>query len=332
MKKGLLILTVMFFAAGAFAQPAPSGFGDMNQKLVFTPGVGLAFPVGDFDDNNDLGFSLGGGLEYFVSSRFALSANYAYQSFGDPALGVNGESFHFLGLGARGLLFKDARLNPYVRAAGGLYQASGASKAGINGGPGILYRASKNVGLWAEVSGHYVFDYTSGPASNTAHFVGASAGLMITIPTGGGRSQAIRRRPGEAPPMVIKEEKRQEPGALAPVGEPEMELAPVYFDFDRHDLRADAKEALDKNLEILQKNPGWKIELEGHCDEIGTEDYNISLGWKRAEAVREFLVQSGLERDRFATISYGKMRPASLGLDDAARSKNRRVEFKIVAR
>jgi hypothetical protein len=134
MKKGLLILTAMLFAAVAWAQPAPSGFGDMSQKLVFVPGAGLVFPVGDFDDNNDLGFSLGGGLEYFVSSRLALSANYAYQSFGDPALGVNGESFHFLGLGARGLLFKDTRLNPYVRLAGGLYQASRHPRRGSTAG------------------------------------------------------------------------------------------------------------------------------------------------------------------------------------------------------
>jgi peptidoglycan-associated lipoprotein len=175
-----------------------------------------------------------------------------------------------------------------------------------------------------------IFDYATSPTSNTAHFLGVSAGLMITIPTGG-KSQAIRRRPGEAPPMVIKEEKRQEPGALTLEKEGEY-LTAVYFDFDKYDLRADARAALDENLEILKKNPGLKLELEGHCDEIGTEEYNISLGWKRAEAVREFLVKSGIERERFATVSYGKMRPASLGFDETARSKNRRVEFKVVAR
>ncbi|MGE5693051.1 MAG: OmpA family protein [Candidatus Zixiibacteriota bacterium] len=332
MKKGLFLLTVMLFAAGVWAKPKPSGFGDLNQKLVFSPGAGLAFPVGDFDDNNDLGFSVGSGLEYFVSSRLALSANYAYFNFSDPNPGIDGESFHFLGLGARGLLFADARLNPYIRLAGGLYQASGASKAGINGGPGILYRASKNVGLWVEGNAHMIFDYAAGPASNTAHFLGVSAGLMFTIPTGGQKSQAIRRRPQEPPLAVVKEEKRQEPGALAPIPGEELGLSQVYFDFDKYDLRADAKATLDKNIEILQKNPGWRIELEGHCDEVGTEEYNISLGWKRAEVVREYLVKSGIERDRFATISYGKARPVFLEQDSAGRAKNRRVEFRIVAR
>ena len=332
MKIRFFLMVLLVSAAAAFAQPAPSGFGDMNHALVFTPGAGLLFPIGDFEGDNDLGVSIGSGLEYFVSPRLALLANYSYLSFSDPSLSVSGESFHLLGLGARGFLFRDARLNPYLRAAGGLYQASGGSKAGVTGGPGVLYRLSKGIGLWAEGNVHFVFDYGSGISSSTANFLGVSAGLMLTLPTGGKKSQAIRRKPDEPLLTVVKEEKREEPGALSPAAEQEIILSPVYFDFDRHDLRADAGVVLEKNLEVLQRNPGWKIELAGHCDEIGTEEYNISLGWKRAEAVREFLVKSGLERDRFATISYGKMRPASLGLDAASRAKNRRVEFKIVAR
>jgi peptidoglycan-associated lipoprotein len=330
MKTRFILMILLVWAAAAFAQPAPSGFGDMNQALVFTPGAGLLFPVGDFDDNNDLGFSVGSGLEYFVSSRLALSANYAYFNFSDPTPGIDGESFHFLGLGARGLLFKDSRLNPYVRLAGGLYQASGASKAGLFGGPGILYRASKNVGLWAEGNAHFVFDYGGGVNSNTANFLGISAGLAFTLPTGK-KSQAIRRKSGEAPLTVAKEEKREEAGALSSAAGEEI-LSSVYFDFNRYDLRADAKAVLERNVAVLQKNSGWRIELEGHCDEIGTEEYNISLGWKRADAVRDFLVESGIERTRLGRISYGKMRPASMGLDDAARAKNRRVEFKIISR
>ncbi|MGH8004518.1 MAG: OmpA family protein, partial [Limisphaerales bacterium] len=312
-----------------WAQPAPSGFGDMNHSLVFTLGAGLLFPVGDFDDANDLGFSVGSGLEYFVSPQLALLANYSYFPFADPSPSASGESFHFLGLGARGFLFRDARLNPYLRAAGGLYQASGASKVGLNAGPGLLYRVSKGVGLWVEGNAHFVFDYGSG-ASSTANFLGLSAGLAFTLPTGK-KSQAIRRKPGEPPVTVAKEERREESGALSPAAGEEI-LSPVYFEFDRYDLRPDARAVLEKNLEVLQKHSGLKIELEGHCDEVGTEDYNIGLGWKRSDAVRDFLVKSGLEPTRLSEISFGKMRPASLGLDAAARAKNRRVEFKIISR
>ncbi|MCI0406839.1 MAG: OmpA family protein, partial [candidate division Zixibacteria bacterium] len=185
-------------------------------------------------------------------------------------------------------------------------------------------------GLWAEGNAHFVFDYGSGISSSTANFLGVSAGLAFTFPTGQ-KSQAIKRRTSEPSLTVTKEEKREEPGALNSAAGEEI-LSSVYFDFDRYDLRADARTVLERNLAVLQKNSGWRIELEGHCDEIGTEEYNIGLGWKRAEVVREFLVKAGLERDRFATISYGKARPASLGLDEAARAKNRRVEFKIPSR
>lgn len=327
MKISLFLVLVLFFSVAAgFAQPKESGFGDMNHSLVLTPGAGLLFPTGDFDDQNDLGFSAGSGLEYFVSPRLALLLNYSYLSFSDPAPAVSGEGFHFLGLGGRGFLFKDARLNPYLRVAGGLYQASGGSKAGVNGGPGVLYRISRNVGLFAEGNAHFVFDYGSGASASTANFLGVSAGLALTIPTGK-KSRTIGRKPGEPPLTVAVEEKRRDPGAEA-----ENVFLPVYFDFDRYDLRSDSRSALQKNLEVLLARPGLKIELEGHCDEIGTEEYNLGLGWKRADVVEKYLIESGVEASRLGKISYGKQRPASLGLDAVSRAKNRRVEFKIVSR
>lgn len=332
-KTGLLLLMVLFASGFAFAQPRPSGFGDMSQALVFTPGAGLVFPVGDFNDRNDLGFSTGAGLEYFVSPRLALLFNYSYLSFSDPAPpgpAVPGENFHFLGLGARGFLFKDARLNPYLRAAGGLYQGETRSKSGVNFGPGVLYRISKNVGLFAEGNAHFVFDYGSG-VSSTANFLGVSAGLSFTIPTGK-KSRTVGRKPGEPPLSVAVEEKRQEAGAEAPVDAAEVHLLPVYFDFNRYDLRADGHAVLEKNLDILQKHADLKIELEGHCDEAGTDEYNLQLGWKRADAVRDYLIKAGIDASRLSRVSYGKTRPAFLGRDLASHAKNRRVDFKILSR
>lgn len=330
MKISLFLVLVLFFSVAAgFAQPKESGFGDMNHSLVLTPATGLVFPVGDFNDRNDLGFAVGSGLEYFVSPRVALLLNYSYLSFSDPdppAPSVPGENFHFLGVGGRGFLFKDTRLNPYLRAAGGLYQATGSSKAGVNAGPGLLYRVSKNVGLFAEGSAHFVFDYGSGVSSSTANFLGVSAGLALTIPTGK-KSRSVGRKPGEPPLTVAVEEKRREPGAEA-----ENVFLPVYFEFDRYELRPEARSALQKNLEVLQARPGLKIELEGHCDEIGTEEYNLGLGWKRADVVEKYLIESGVEASRLKKNSYGKQRPASLGQDAASRAKNRRVEFKIISR
>ena len=335
MKPSLFLVILLFLSATVgFARPKSSGFGDMNQSLVFTPSTGLLFPVGDFNDRNDLGFAAGSGLEYFVLPRLALLLNYSYLSFSDPAPpapSVPGENFHFLGVGGRGFLFEGARLNPYLRAAGGLYQAASGSKAGLNGGPGLLYRISPNVGLFAEGNAHFVFEYGSGFSSSTANFLGLSAGLAFTLPTGK-KSRAVGRKPGEPPLTVAVEQKREEPGARPPAAGPESDFVPVYFDFDRYDLRPDARVALRKNLEVLQAHPGLKIELQGHCDEIGTEEYNIGLGWKRAEAVQKYLIESGLETSRLATISYGKQRPVYLGRDAASRAKNRRVESKLISR
>lgn len=335
MKKVLVILAVsLMFASATFAQPAPSGFGDLNHTLVFTPGVGLLFPLGTFNDRNDLGVGVGAGLEYFVSPRLGLSLNYAYLTFSNPsppAPAVSGENFHFLGMGARGLLFKDARFNSYLRATGGLYQASGGSKAGFAAGPGILYRASRNLGLFAEGSAHFVFDYGSGFSAYTAKFLGVSAGLVLTIPTGK-KARAAEKRHAAPTVAVVKEEKQQAPGALRPAQEEEIVLSPVYFEFNRFDLRSDAQAVLQENLKVLRGRPGLKVELEGNCDELGTEEYNFDLGMKRAQAVRQFLLDRGIESSRLSTASYGKKRPAVSGRDASSRAKNRRVDFKIISR
>ena len=321
-------------AASVSAQPAPSGFGDMNQSLVFSPGAGLVFPVGDFDDANDMGYSVGAGLEYFVSPRIALSGNYAYFNFSDPNPGIDGENFHFLGLGARGLLFRDVRVNPYVRLAGGLYQASGASKAGINGGPGILYRATKNVGLWVEGNAHFVFDYGGGVNSNTANFLGVSAGLALTIPTGkkpARKAEVLPQAEQNEPPPAPKREpppppKREEPKPV------EIVLQPVYFAINQHTLSPDARSTLDQNAELLRRHASVTVEIQANCDERGNVEYNRELGRKRAEMVRRYLMERGVDENRIAIRNFGEERPADRGHDEPSWSKNRRVDFQIISR
>jgi len=105
----------------------------------------------------------------------------------------------------------------------------------------------------------------------------------------------------------------------------------VYFDFDKYNLRADAKASLDANFALLQEFPDAIIKVEGHCDERGTVEYNISLGEKRARAVMDYLVGKGIAAARLSIISYGKERPVDPGHNEAAWSKNRRAEFSIVS-
>lgn len=111
----------------------------------------------------------------------------------------------------------------------------------------------------------------------------------------------------------------------------ESQLQTLYFDFDKYNLRNDAKAALDANFKLLQEFPNVIIKIEGHCDERGTVEYNISLGEKRARSAMDYLVGLGIAANRISIISYGKERPAVEGHNEAAWSKNRRDEFRVVS-
>jgi peptidoglycan-associated lipoprotein len=85
-------------------------------------------------------------------------------------------------------------------------------------------------------------------------------------------------------------------------------------------------------LSWLKANPTAKVQIEGHCDEKGTVEYNMALGDRRANAVKTYLIKSGIEKGRIDTISYGKERPADSGHDEAAWSKNRRAVFILLSK
>ena len=98
----------------------------------------------------------------------------------------------------------------------------------------------------------------------------------------------------------------------------------VFFESDQTDLSPQAIATLEKQAQWLQSYPRYSFTIEGHADERGTREYNLALGEKRANAVKEFLVASGLSADRLKTVSYGKERPAVLGSNESAWAQNRR--------
>ena len=104
----------------------------------------------------------------------------------------------------------------------------------------------------------------------------------------------------------------------------------VYFDFDRYDVRADAGPLLDAQAGWLKRYPAVQVRIEGNCDERGTREYNLALGARRANAVREYLVSHGVEAGRITTVSYGKEKPVDLGSGDEADQKNRNAHTAIV--
>ena len=101
----------------------------------------------------------------------------------------------------------------------------------------------------------------------------------------------------------------------------------IYFDFDKSNLKPEAQEILKRKAEWLRKNPGESVIIEGHCDERGTNEYNLALGDRRAQSAKNFLFDLGIEESRLSTISYGEERPADPRHNETAWSKNRRDHF-----
>lgn len=103
----------------------------------------------------------------------------------------------------------------------------------------------------------------------------------------------------------------------------------IYFDFDKYNLRSDARKAAELNAGVLKNFADWKVLIEGHCDERGTDEYNLALGERRAKTVKDFFITYGLDASRFSTVSYGEERPAVPGHSEDAWSKNRRAVLVI---
>jgi peptidoglycan-associated lipoprotein len=107
-------------------------------------------------------------------------------------------------------------------------------------------------------------------------------------------------------------------------------LEPVYFDYDRSTLSPEAADTLKSHADTIRSFPEWAyVTIQGHCDERGTEEYNLALGDRRADAVKRYLVTLGVPESRLRTVSYGELRPAVTGHDESAWKKNRRAEFAV---
>lgn len=129
---------------------------------------------------------------------------------------------------------------------------------------------------------------------------------------------AVTEQPVAQP--VVEEtllEKAQKQGALLP----------IYFDFDKYNLKPEAVKNLDKSAEWLAQNAAVTVQVEGNCDERGTNEYNLALGERRANAAKGYLIKMGVAENRLSTISYGEERPLDAGHDEAAWAKNRRDDF-----
>jgi peptidoglycan-associated lipoprotein len=104
----------------------------------------------------------------------------------------------------------------------------------------------------------------------------------------------------------------------------------VYFAFNSYDLSPEARTILGRKADVLRQQTSLKVIIEGHCDERGTEEYNLALGERRAQAAYKYLSTLGVNPAQLETISYGEERPAVSGHGEAAWAQNRRCEFRLV--
>jgi peptidoglycan-associated lipoprotein len=151
-----------------------------------------------------------------------------------------------------------------------------------------------------------------------------STTYTLTAKGPGGTVQATARVTVTLPP----------PSAAAPAGPSDQELfqkniKDIYFNYDRFDVRPSDAPALKADADFLAAHPSFKVVISGHCDERGSEDYNMALGSSRADGVRDQLVKLGIARDRIKTISYGKEKPFCDEESEQCWQQNRRAHFSL---
>jgi peptidoglycan-associated lipoprotein len=155
--------------------------------------------------------------------------------------------------------------------------------------------------------------------------------VMALVAAGCGKKPAPVARPMPPPVTTDTGSTPAPPPPPTPVEEPVLP-APVYFGLDSFEINAEGRTILQNTAQILQKQPTWQVTVEGHCDERGTAEYNLSLGERRAVAAKTYLVSLGVSADRLRTVSYGKEFPFDPGHDESAYAKNRRAHFVITAK
>src|SRR5437867_5167069 len=152
------------------------------------------------------------------------------------------------------------------------------------------------------------------------------------------RADSAERAKREAQEREEAERRRQQQIAdsLAAIGQTTASVRAlvatmIHFDYDKALIRGGDAAVLDTKVSILQANPGLRIRISGHCDERGSDEYNLALGNRRATASKQYLVSHGIDGSRIETVSYGEERPIAQGHDEDAWAQNRRDEFEILS-
>jgi peptidoglycan-associated lipoprotein len=165
--------------------------------------------------------------------------------------------------------------------------------------------------------------------ASMARWAGVAAGLLLAGLVGCKTTGTTDTQQSTTTPTGSEFDQGSVPRGGGTPTEARAELKSVYFDFDRYEIRPDARSVLSGNAQTIKSNQDWGvITIEGHCDERGSEEYNLALGERRANAVRRYLVDLGVPSSRLRTVSFGEARPAVPGHDESAWRYNRRADFR----
>jgi len=169
------------------------------------------------------------------------------------------------------------------------------------------------------------------PATTAASAPAPTGAAATTTGTGGTAATPAPPPATLAPPAATATPNpaaRPQPKEFVSVAD----LNPIYFDFDKYDIRTGDAKVLDSNAQWLKSNANQLVLIEGHCDERGTNEYNLALGERRAKSTMNYLVSQGVQASRITIISYGEERPSCTQKNEECWSKNRRSQFLVKPR
>jgi TolB protein len=224
----------------------------------------------------------------------------------------------------------------YVSRVEGRFQIFAADPFGISSTQ-LTYSGSSEDPDWSPDGMHLVFCSTAG-GNSAIYIMNRYGGNKTKIFDGLVRPrnpswstlpghQAAERAAAEAAKEPALPERDVEP--VVPIRPEDIKLDNIHFEYDKYDLSSEAKSTLSDNARVMMEHSGFSILIEGHCDERGTEEYNLALGEKRALSARDYLVGFGIAKDRISVISYGEEKPADPRHNEQAWTKNRRARFVV---
>ena len=286
--------------------------------------VGAMIPLSKFKDtvDGDVGTTVGfyGGYRWDLTEALKLSLiaqpQFTFapgtEKFNDGVAFGGGFGSMVIFTGGPKLTLVTGPVETYFTTQGGFYKdltgANDDTGGGFNAGGGVHYRIDDltSVGVFAR------YDYStldaSPTTSNTRQFVLAGLAVNHTFPV---------------PQVAV---------AAPPAPRRKIVLRGVHFDFDKSDIRTDARPVLDAAIAALKQDPSSRVAVEGYTDSVGSDAYNMGLSQRRAEAVVEYMVAGGIARSRLEPVGKGESDPVATNDTEDGRAQNRRVELRVLGR